>query len=216
MANGRCRLHGGASPGAGPGHPAWKHGARSRLYDLPRHRAIARSFARLLTHPQLRKLDEDLALISLRVEDLLQRLGGNESEAGWEAAVSIMEKFDAATKTDDSDKVVGAVNDLRRLLRRGMGEEIQWRELREVIAERADLVSKDAAIQQRVGALVPASDVIDFVGQLVSDLESEGVDHVVLGRLRRRWATRLGGGADRSAAEPATPGLEAAAEEHAE
>ena len=31
MPNGRCRMHGGSSPPAGPEHHAWKHGRRSQL-----------------------------------------------------------------------------------------------------------------------------------------------------------------------------------------
>lgn len=56
MANGRCRLHGGASPGApsGPANGMWRHGRRSaavvaqRREDLAERRAVRALIAELV------------------------------------------------------------------------------------------------------------------------------------------------------------------------
>jgi glucans biosynthesis protein len=56
MPNGRCRLHGGASPGAprGEGHGMWRHGLRS-LEVIERRRKVAAETR------ELRRLMRELA-----------------------------------------------------------------------------------------------------------------------------------------------------------
>jgi hypothetical protein len=48
MANGRCRLHGGASPGAprGEGHGMWRHGLRS-IETIERRRKMTAEIRRI-------------------------------------------------------------------------------------------------------------------------------------------------------------------------
>jgi hypothetical protein len=51
MANGRCRMHGGCSPGAprGEKHPAYRHGRRTKeAYEARRHRCEAKAAIRAL------------------------------------------------------------------------------------------------------------------------------------------------------------------------
>jgi hypothetical protein len=51
MPNGRCRMHGGGSPGAprGDKHPAYRHGLRTKqAYDARRQRSEVRSEIRVL------------------------------------------------------------------------------------------------------------------------------------------------------------------------
>lgn len=80
MLNGRCRMHGGATP-AGVALPHFRTGRRSR--DLPARLAARYQEAR--SDPQLLELREGIALVDARIADLLARVDAGESGARWRA-----------------------------------------------------------------------------------------------------------------------------------
>ena len=84
MKNGKCRLHGGATPG-GVASPHFRHGRRSRYLKLLSGDLRA-GFRAALSDKQLLSLREEVALLTARTMQLLGRLRtqeGAEYEATW-------------------------------------------------------------------------------------------------------------------------------------
>src|SRR5262249_44606649 len=67
--NGRCRVHGGATPG-GFASANFKHGKYSRF--LPR--GLTDAYEAALRDPELLSLREDVALLESRIVELLKRI----------------------------------------------------------------------------------------------------------------------------------------------
>lgn len=72
MANGRCRLHGGASPPGGPGHHAWKSGAGSKWVP----RKLREQFESALHDDQLLSMREEIAATRALLRDTFEQIDG--------------------------------------------------------------------------------------------------------------------------------------------
>lgn len=69
--NGRCRVHGGATP-AGPASVHFKHGRHSKL--LKDIKGLNAHYERALADPDLLNLDAEIALIDARIGQLLEKV----------------------------------------------------------------------------------------------------------------------------------------------
>lgn len=76
MANGRCRLHGGATP-AGIASANFRHGRYSK--DLPAR--LAARFTEAQADPELLSLRAEIALIDARTNELLAGIGSDSVRA---------------------------------------------------------------------------------------------------------------------------------------
>lgn len=77
MTNGRCRLHGGATP-VGPASVHFKHGRRSIL--LKEFGAFGQHYERALADPDLLRMDDEIALVDARLSELLERASQAKGE----------------------------------------------------------------------------------------------------------------------------------------
>lgn len=78
MRNGRCALHGGKSPAPGPGHPAYKHGERSRRYQLAG--TLDTRYAAHLEDLDYIGLRDELAAVTTHIDELLILADRSEAE----------------------------------------------------------------------------------------------------------------------------------------
>ena len=84
---GRCKLHGGASPAAGPGHPAWKTGRTAYKFKgrLAQHLALIQQQQEEDPDADpldlLPELETQRVLLSLSLDDLSHVLGGSDSDS---------------------------------------------------------------------------------------------------------------------------------------
>src|SRR5215216_2176358 len=91
MANGRCRMHGGRSP-RGLAHPSFKTGRFSR--SIPSR--LSHSYEEALADPRKLELDNELALLICRNEELLATLHSGESSALWKRLRNAKREMDKA------------------------------------------------------------------------------------------------------------------------
>lgn len=89
MANGRCRVHGGATP-KGVASPNFRHGRYSK--SMPEH--LASRYAEALTDSRLLELRDEISLVDVRMADLLAKLDEevkpDDSEV-WKEILSTVE-----------------------------------------------------------------------------------------------------------------------------
>lgn len=110
MANGRCRMHGGATP-AGLGLPQFKTGRYSKY--LPAR--LADRYHEAAQDPELLALRDDIALLDSRLAELVQRVDTGESSQFWESfkkAIRAYSKVRGVRDRDKGDAAWGAVLDV--------------------------------------------------------------------------------------------------------
>src|SRR5204863_58364 len=89
--NGRCKFHGGASL-SGPAHPNWKGGRYSKYVPkdlLERYHQAARD-------PNLVAMHDEIALVDVRVSQLLEAVGETGNTKLWREARTRFDAFKSA------------------------------------------------------------------------------------------------------------------------
>lgn len=110
MANGRCRIHGGATPN-GVAHPNYIHGKSSR-YATPS--ALKDAYEQALLEQSPLSLYDNIALIDARINQLLQIVEDGQS-SDWGKITKLWEDFTTALTERDAPKrnqVIREINDL--------------------------------------------------------------------------------------------------------
>lgn len=133
-ANGRCRMHGGNSP-SGPNHPNFKDGRYSQ--DLPTRLAARYQTAR--ADPDLIVLKDEIALVDVRISQLLSRIGKDDSGELWKRVGDAFTKFKGAQARQDTAGAIAALDDLDKLIGKGLGDWAIWKEINEAIEIRRKL-----------------------------------------------------------------------------
>lgn len=95
MSNGRCRLHGGKTPG-GIASPQYKHGRFSKY--MPKH--LLDRYDEAMNDPELTHLRSDIAVIDSLLADKLQSLDVGESESLWLRARELAKEYRDTHSTD--------------------------------------------------------------------------------------------------------------------
>lgn len=133
-----CYHHGGKSP-AGPAHPQYKHGRYSK--HLPA-RLIER-YAQSASDPDLLALREDIALVDARLSDLLARVDSGESGEAWKRAQDAVAGLQAGMDGNDVPRMLAAIEDLKKIIRRGLADYLAWQEVGAAIDRRERLVRSE-------------------------------------------------------------------------
>lgn len=138
MANGRCRMHGGATP-RGPEHGAFKHGRYSQV--LPAR--IGERYEQAMTDPALLSLHSEIALIDARIGELLSRIDHGESASLWLDATTTFDDFKTARAKGDAEGMADALERLGRQLQLGRHNALSWREVEDLLDQRRRLVESE-------------------------------------------------------------------------
>lgn len=122
MENGRCRLHGGATP-KGIASPHFKTGKSSKYIYLPKNYAprLENTITDFITN-----LEESIAIQKALETRYLEKLGTNESTEAWSKLRKAVSDYDDAThKEDPKEKAIGqaqAFGMIRFIVEDGLSE----------------------------------------------------------------------------------------------
>jgi hypothetical protein len=188
MPNGRCRLHGGATPG-GIASPNFKHGRRSKYL---KHLCgdLRDGFRAALTDPNLLAMNEEVALLQTRVSQLLDQLSAT-APPPWGQAVEALNDLKLARDGDRDAKLA----ELERVVRQGADAAAShgktWAELRKTIDLKGKLAQAEQHLQIERNALVPVEWAVAFADALMRAAKLIIRDDDVLRRLQRRTLEML-------------------------
>jgi len=163
-----CHIHGGKSK-SGIEHPNYKTGRYVKgLADKK-----AKVIDNLLRDEDLLKLDDNIALMDLRIIELVDSLmeGGNPAEL-WKKALKSWELMWMATAREDSDAVAKHRNNLDEILRQGVREITTWDEIADRTETRRKLADTEMKRREKMQYLVMVEDTLK--------------DYMALGRMIRR------------------------------
>lgn len=179
-AGGRCKFHGGATP-VGPASPAWVHGRRSKFMKGE----LAKRYAAALSDPNLVGLRDEIALVDVRISQLVEAWGTHPSTA---VVRRIRERLDAFKACGvKGEGAVGAA----RLALQALEDDINaaeqaaanWDELRDTVEQRRKLVESEIKRAQVVGEFVTAQQALSLFERLIHEIKRVVPDPAVTAHL---------------------------------
>lgn len=178
MPNGRCYYHGGATP-VGPASPSWKTGRYSRY--MPER--LARRVHEMENDPDLLSLKSELALVQLRLSELLEGVGTAQN---WTDLSVKWAEFVQALREQDSDRIAQLVTEINGIVRGGADDTETWKEITALLESRRRLAESE---QKRIVAAqhtVAVDQAMGLLGILVEAVKEAALAHAtpdVAGRI---------------------------------
>jgi hypothetical protein len=155
MANGRCRMHGGKSPG-GVGSATLKTGRYSKY--LPTR--LAARYHEAQADDCLLQLHEEIALTDARLADVLKRVDTGDSGALWTRLHEAFNDF-----VDEQDP--RSLATLGRLIEAGMADWHAWDEVGKLISQRQRLVESERKRHVEMQQMVTATQMMTLLAAVV-------------------------------------------------
>lgn len=153
-----CYIHGGASL-SGAAHPSFKHGRYSK--HIPTR--LAALYAEATSDEALLDLRDDIALISIRISELLQQVDIGEAGALWKQAHDLYAEMTTST---DKKKQIAAGLELGRLIERGVASAVAWSEIASFVEARRKLVESESKRLKELGQMIPAEKLMVLLGAI--------------------------------------------------
>lgn len=181
-----CRKHGGASLPAGPDHPRYKHGKRSKLgAGLPPN--IAKHYAQALDDPSLLSTRNEIALLVARWRELHERLTNHSHSGYWKALdkqrselaqvqlrlASTNDPDELAALKGQSEALLGA---LLKTIEEGRSYDCAWEDIESVALTIDQLKRNEVAKMKDAQAMVSAGRVLEIAAAMVRLVELHVAD----------------------------------------
>lgn len=171
MPNGRCRMHGGATP-SGPAHGAFKHGRYSK--DLPTR--LAARYEQAASDPELLALHQDIALVDARLGDLLSRADTGESGERWRQARDLFRDLHRAMQQGEAETVSDLMGKLSGVLGRGASDYAAWSEISALLEQRRRLVESERKRLVEMQVTMDVRQAMVFVGAVLETVRRHVTD----------------------------------------
>lgn len=138
MRNGRCRMHGGSTPG-GLASPHTQHGRYSKY--LPAR--LAERYHEAQADGELLALREDIALVDARLADVIGRVDSGEAGRLWVEAREAYSEWKRAERASDDARQASAAEKLEAALGLGVQDYQAWTEALDLVERRRRLVESE-------------------------------------------------------------------------
>ncbi len=182
MPNGRCRIHGGATP-VGIAHPNSTDGRTSKLAYLP-DRLIKR--AESLTGDSLDNIEQSISIQKALESDLLERLKSGESGAAWlkvrELAQTLENANNANVVLDD------LIAQLKALAQQGVGYDAIRHEIQGIHETQRKLTETLTKSRKEVQETYTQSQWNEMLTIILLSLKKHVTDQSLLGQITREWS----------------------------
>jgi hypothetical protein len=172
-----CRHHGGETP-RGPAGPHRRHG-RSSVFAERLHERSRSIFTTLVTDPELLAMNNEIALIDLRLLELVDALYGEEAAHPWTAAgaataadtVAELRRLRDAAGPAEPERLMNLLTELVGRLDDDDDYREEWRELRTLADLRRRLVDTEGKRLERMQLFITAEEARAHNAMLVGILE---------------------------------------------
>lgn len=171
----RCRLHGGASP-RGLAHPRTSHGKYSK--DLPSRLALRYEEAR--TDEELLALREEIAVIDVRLGDLLTRVDSGESGAVWRKIKKTYRDMSRAVRAGNQQEFAELLNEMGQLINRGHGEYAAWNEIFKAVESRRKVTESERKRLTDMKQIMTAEEATHLLSFVVATIRKHVKDRRTL------------------------------------
>lgn len=175
MANGRCKLHGGASL-RGAAAPAFKSGRYSKY--LPAR--LAERYQAAQTDTDLLALREEVGLTDARLADVLTRVDMGESGALWKTASQTFNELLTAQAMGDQVRERFAKSSLKKLFEQGLQDWVAWEEIAKLVEQRRKLVESEGKRLVAMQQNITAERAMAMIGRLAGIIQRHVTDPTII------------------------------------
>jgi hypothetical protein len=183
MPNGRCRLHGGLSPG-GIAHPSFKHGRKSRyLRDLPQE--LKAGYTAGLKDEELLSLRDELAVQTALIRKRLADLKARQLPP-WETVVERLNDLKVAAAADKPERFAALELAIRTGYDAWQGEREIIDDIRELLLERGRLAAIEHRREVDLQTMVPVETAYAFLARVMAAIKETITDRDTFRRLNQR------------------------------
>jgi hypothetical protein len=178
MENGRCRMHGGATP-TGIASANYKHGRYSKVMPT----RLQERYAEATSDPALLELREDVALIDARLSDLLGRVDSGESGALWRELQANRLAYYAARRAENNQEMISTITTILDLIGRGHSDYAAWREIGGYLEQRRRLVESERKRQIEMQQTITAEKAMLLIGAIGQIIKTHVADRATLTKI---------------------------------
>ena len=193
MANGRCRIHGGATP-RGTASPHWR--GRGYSKDLPTQ--LADRMRQALDDPELLSVRHEVALLDARLGELMGALSTGGTEEAWEEtriATRQLRQLVEKPHQDGRDvALTSAVERLEHALEGVHADARAWDDILKSVGVRRRLVDTERKREELLAGTMLSSQAMAFVAALqiaIQDCIPEGDVDTPGEKIRARLGRRI-------------------------
>ncbi len=183
----RCRNHGGMSL-QGADNPHYKTGRYSKY--MPDK--LWERFQLMKDDPNIIDLRENIALLDVRLEQLVERTGEGDFGKGWVTIRRLYDKIQSAIKNGDTDQVKPLLDDMGDIIHSGENEYKTWKEITEVNEKRVATAKIHQDIVHKQENAIAMDDFMQMVERVLYTLKEEIQDTIMLNRVSGRLAQAFG------------------------
>jgi hypothetical protein len=206
-----CHIHGGKSL-VGINSPTFKHGRFSK--SVPAR--LSESYHEMLSDPNKLALENELAVLVARNEELLAALDSKGSARLFKRLRDTMNAMDRASRDPrttrersnakaenrHSQKQAELLNELRRMILRGASEAERWDELRENMEQQRKLAESERKRLVESHQVATVEEIMAFMGGVLAILKKHITDKRVLRAIGNDIDALVNGGETNSMTRP--------------
>lgn len=171
-------MHGGASL-SGLAHPNLRTGRHSK--DLPQR--LTSRVLEALQDPKLTELRDELALVDVRIGQLLSQLEEPGAHDG-KAAAAALQQLQAAIAAQDQAAAAVAMKVLEGAFAVTIHEHATWAEIQDAINVRRKLVESETRRLKALHQMVTTEEVMTLVSALSASVHRHVTDRVALAAIQ--------------------------------
>jgi hypothetical protein len=171
-------MHGGRTL-MGLAAPRLKTGRYSKF--LPTR--LAADYERAAHDPELLALSHELAVVDVRIKDLLSRVDTGEAGELWHHAGAAWHTFKHAQAEDRPLMQARAAVELDRLLEQAVGDYAAWHDIIQFIEQRRKLVESEAKRLVAMQQIMTKEEAMLWLGTLVAILKLHIADRETLQKI---------------------------------
>jgi hypothetical protein len=175
MTNGRCRMHGGRVL-RGAAHPGFKHGGRSKY--LPQR--MLEAYAEAEKDKTLLMLRCDIALLEVRITDVLSRVDSGETGRLWRKLGDVHAEFTKHKSAGDVGRMQAALSEIGGLITEGVGDWAAWDEIGKLLDRRRQLVESERKRLVEARQMLSIERVMVLAGAILAAIRKHATDKQVL------------------------------------
>lgn len=178
MANGRCRFCGGNAR-RGVAHPRWKGGAYSK--HMPK--GVAARYKEAVTDPDLLSARDEIALVQLRIQDLMGKLKDGGTSDMWGDLRQEFVNVEAAIRQGDPAAMNKALTTLGEIIEAGAEAEHVWEEMYEAIEAKTKVSEREWRRLRDLRQFMTVQQSMDLVSYLVECVTRHVTDRDTLAKI---------------------------------
>jgi hypothetical protein len=170
-----CYKHGGHAQ-VGALSPNYKHGGYSQYMQLE----LAQRFLATRTDPELLSLQNDVTLVTERINGLLERCTSGESGAAWRQLAKHWKEFQRYRASGNVPKMEEALGLMAEPLTQGIADHAAWEELGLQLDRRARLVDQEQRRLEKLQATLTVEQALGLLGTVLDVLKRHVLDPDIL------------------------------------